>query len=121
METVSFDEFKKLEIKIGKILSAEKVEDSNKLLKLQVDFGSTSQVLPDGKISEVKEQRQILAGIAKFYAPESLIGKLCPFVFNLEAKKMGGIESQGMILCADDEGPVLLHPDKEIKPGSIIK
>ncbi len=107
METINFEDFKKIDIRIGKIISAEKVEDSNKLLKLQVDFGS--------------EQRQILAGIAKFYAPEQLIGKLCPFVFNLETKKMGELESQGMILCADDNSPVLLHPDKEIKPGSIVK
>ena len=104
---MNFDDFKKIEIKIGKIVSAEKVEDSNKLLKLEVDFGT--------------EKRQILAGIAKFYTPESLIGKLCPFVFNLETKKMGELESQGMILCADDGGPVLLHPDREIKPGSAVK
>ena len=107
MEYINFEDFKKVEIKIGKIISAEKIESSNKLLKLQVDFGT--------------EQRQILAGIAKYYEPEQLVGKLCPFVFNLETKMMGEIESQGMILCADDGGPVLLHPDKEIKPGSIIK
>lgn len=104
---ITIDDFKKLEIRIGKIISAEKIEDSNKLLKLQVDFGAQS--------------RQILAGIAKFYQPEELVGKLCPFAFNLEAKKMGEWESQGMILCADDNGPVLLNPDKEISPGSLIK
>lgn len=104
---ITIDDFKKVEIRIGKILSAQKIEDSNKLLKLQVDFGA--------------EQRQILAGIAKFYEPGVLVGKLCPFVFNLETKKMGELESQGMILCADDNGPVLLNPDKEITPGSLIK
>ena len=104
---ITIDDFKKPEIRVGKIISAEKIEDSNKLLKLQVDFGS--------------ESRQILAGIAKFYEPEVLVGKLCPFLFNLEPKKMGELESQGMILCADDNGPVLLHPDREIAPGSIIK
>ena len=107
MENISFDDFKKLDIRIGKIISAEKVESSNKLLKLQVDFGT--------------EKRQILAGIAKFYESESLVGKLCPFIFNLEPKKMGELESEGMILCADDNGPILLHPDREIKPGSIVK
>lgn len=121
MEEISFEEFKKIEIKIGKITSAEKVDNSNKLLKLEVDFGLTSQVLPDGKILEVEEKRQILAGIAKFYTPDQLIGKLCPFVFNLKPKKIGELESQGMILCADDNGPVLLHPDKAINPGSIVK
>ena len=107
METISFDDFKKIEIRIGKILSAERIESSNKLLKLQVDFGG--------------EKRQILAGIAKFYEPESLVGKLCPFAFNLAPKMMRELESQGMILCADDNGPILLHPDREIKPGSIVK
>lgn len=104
---ISFEYFKELDIRIGKIVSAERLETSNKLLKLEVDFTT--------------EKRQILAGIAKFYQPEQLIGRLCPFVFNLEPKKMGELESQGMILCADDNGPVLLHPDREIKPGSFVK
>ncbi len=107
MEKISFEDFKKVDIRIGKILQAEKIADSNKLLKMQVDFGG--------------ESRQILAGIAKFYEPENLIGKFCPFVFNLEAKKMGELESEGMMLCADDNGPVMLNPDKEITPGSIVK
>lgn len=106
---ITFEDFKKIEIRIGKIILVEKVENSNKLLKLKVDFGS--------------EERQILAGIAKFYEPENLIGKECPFVFNLEPKMIGELESQGMILCASDENgqPALLHPDKEVLPGSIIK
>lgn len=107
MESISFNEFKKVEIRIGKIISAERIENSNKLLKLQVDFTT--------------EQRQILAGIAKFYEPENLIGKLCPFVFNLEPKMMGELESQGMILAADNSGPVLMHPDKDVPPGIIVK
>lgn len=107
METISFEDFKKLEIRVGKILAAEKLEGSEKLLKLEVDFAT--------------EKRQILAGIAKFYTPEQLIGKLCPFAFNLAEKEMAGTKSQGMILCADGGEPVLLHPDKEIPAGSIIK
>jgi len=114
METISFEDFKKLDIRIGKILSAEKVEASDKLLKLEVDFG----------LSETGEgiRRQIIAGIAQFYAPEALIGKECPFAYNLAPRVLKGLESQGMILCPSGEtGPVLLHPDKEINPGSIIK
>ena len=107
MESISFDDFKKIEIRIGKIISAEKVMGSKKLLKLEVDFNT--------------EKRQILSGIAQFYQPENLIGKLCPFVFNLAPRILMGIESQGMMLCADDGGPVLLHPEKEIKTGSVIK
>ncbi len=145
METINFEDFKKIEIRIGKILTAEKVEDSNKLLKLQVDFGviaSQGAVLhpasqsrnnaeqtqnnaestqTNAETNEKREVRQILAGIAKFYQPEQLIGKLCPFVSNLEPKMMGELESQGMILCADNGEPVLLHPDKEITPGSIVE
>lgn len=107
MDEVSFEDFKKLDIRIGKIINAERVEGSDKLLKLEVDF--------------TIEKRQIIAGIGKLYQPENLAGKECPFVFNLETKILKGIESQGMILCADNEGPVLLHPDKEVFPGSTVK
>mgnify|MGYP003395820670 FL=1 len=107
MEQINIDDFKKLEIRIGKIMAAEKIEGSDKLLKMQVDFGET--------------QRQIVAGIAQFYEPGTLIGKECPFAFNLAPRTLKGVESQGMILAADGEGPVLMHPDKEIPPGSLIK
>jgi len=114
METISFEDFQKIEIKIGKIISAEKVEGSSKLLKLEVDFG----LLESGE----GIRRQIIAGLAQFYAPEALIGKECPFAFNLAPRMLKGLESQGMILCPSDNGsPVLLHPDKEILPGSIVK
>jgi tRNA-binding EMAP/Myf-like protein len=67
-------------------------------------------------------RRQIVAGIAQFYTPESLIGKECPFAYNLAPRTLKGLESQGMILCPDNNGsPVLLHPDIEIPPGSIVK
>ena len=108
MDIITFDDFKKIDIRIGKILSAEKVEGSDKLLKLEVDFG--------------EDRRQIIAGIAQFYAPEALIGKECPFAYNLAPRALAGLESQGMILCPSNEaGPVLLHPDKEVPPGSLIK
>ena len=107
MDYINFEDFKKIDIRVGKIISAEKIEGSDKLLKLQVDFG--------------EEKRQIVSGIAQFYEPDSLIGKECPFAFNLAPKSLMGVESQGMILAADDDGPVLMSPDKEIKPGSIVK
>lgn len=114
METISFEDFKKLDIRIGKIMTAERVEGSDKLLKLGVDFG----------VSEAGEaiKRQIVAGIGKEYEPNSLIGKECPFAFNLAPRMLKELESQGMILCPSENGkPVLLHPDKEIPPGSIVK
>lgn len=108
MPAIAFEDFTKIEIRVGKIMAAEPVADSRKLTKLLVDFGNSGQ-------------RQILAGIAKSYTPEQLIGKLCPFVVNLEPRKMGELESRGMMLCANNEGePVILHPDREITPGSAI-
>ena len=105
---ITFDDFKKLEIKIGKILSAEKVEGTDKLLKLVIDFGT--------------EKRQIVAGIAETYQPDRIIGKKVPVLMNLEPRSIRGVESQGMILAADVAGkPILLHPDGEVPPGSEVR
>jgi len=104
---ITLDEFKKVEMRIGTVMEAEKIAGSDKLLRLQVDFGS--------------EKRQIVSGIAEFYSPEDMIGKQCPFVFNLEPKKFRGVESQGMIMAVDVEGYcVLMHPNKEVAAGSLI-
>lgn len=105
---INFEDFKKLDIRIGKILTAEKIENSDKLLKLEVDFG--------------EEKRQIVSGIAEFFTPESLIAKEAPFVINLEPRVLRGVESAGMILAASVDGKaVLLHPGEEVPPGSIVK
>jgi len=106
---ISYEEFKKLDIRMGKILKAEKIENADKLLRLEIDLGNN-------------ETRQIVAGIAEFYEPENLLGKEIPILVNLEARILRGVESQGMLLAADNQGePVLLSPDKEITPGSIVK
>ena len=105
---VTYDDFKKLEIRIGKITSAERIEGTNKLLKLEVDLGET--------------KRQLVAGIARHYKTEELINKQIPVLVNLEPRKIRGIESQGMLLAAvEGEKPILLHPDKEVSLGSIIQ
>ncbi len=106
---ISFEEFKKLEIRIGKVLSAEKVEGTDKLVKLIFDVGS--------------EQRHIIAGIAEFFLDLSvLIGKEMPLVVNLEPKILKGHESQGMILAVDVNGkPVLLRPETQVPPGSTVR
>ena len=105
---ITFEDFNKLEIRIGKILSAQRVEETDKLIELVVDIGV--------------EQRSLVAGIAQWYSSEELIGKLIPVLVNLEPKKMRGITSNGMILAADVEGkPVLLHPDRDVPPGSIVR
>lgn len=106
---ISLDDFKKIDIRIGKVLSAERVPGSDKLILLKIDLGS--------------EIRQIVAGIAKIVEnPEDLIGKELPVVVNLEPKMLKGYESQGMILAADAGGePVLLHPAREVPVGSVVK
>lgn len=90
--------------------SVEKVENADKLLKFIFDIGNG-------------EERQILAGIAEFYTDlESLVGMEVPLLLNLEPRMMRGLESQGMMLAADDgEKAVLLHPDKDIPAGSIVR
>jgi methionine--tRNA ligase beta chain len=105
---ISFDDFKKLEIRIGKILSAERVQGTEKLLTLEIDLG--------------KERRKLVAGIAENYTPDQILGKELPVLMNLEPKKIRGVESQGMILAIDVDGkPILLHPEREVPPGSIIR
>jgi methionyl-tRNA synthetase len=107
---ISIDQFKAVEAKIGTILTAEKVENADKLLRLTVDFG------------EETGPRQILSGIAEFYQPESLVGKQCPFITNLEPRTIRGLESRGMILAGGlAEGVVLLHPDKVVPPGTTLR
>ena len=91
MEPISIDDFKKVEIKIGEILSAEKIEGSEKLLKLKVNFGT--------------EERQVLSGIAAYVPnPQDLVGKKCPFVTNFAPRSMMGLESQAMILATGGDG-----------------
>ena len=87
-ETVAFDDFAKMDIRIGEIVAAEKMEKSKKLLKLQVNDGFVT--------------RTILSGIAEHFAPEDLLGKQVTFLANLAPRKMMGIESEGMILMAED-------------------
>jgi len=105
---INFEDFNKLDIRIGTILEAGKVEGADKLLKLVVDLG--------------EEKRIIIAGIAQDYNPEELEGKQIPILTNLEPKKLRGIESQGMILAVDiDNKAILLHPDKQVPNGSKIR
>lgn len=105
---IEYDDFKKVEIKVGEILNADPVEGSEKLLKLDVRFGA--------------ETRQILSGIAKYMTPESLVGKKVPFVTNLKPRSMMGLESNGMILAAKDseDNFSLLDVDQTIQSGTEI-
>jgi len=105
---ITYDDFRKLDIRIGMIISAEKVQGTDKLLALEINFGT--------------ETRQLIAGIAETYQPDHLIGKEIPVLVNLEPRKIRGVESHGMILAIDVGGKaVLLHPDRDVPSGSIIR
>ncbi len=103
--TISFDEFGKMQLKTARVVSAEKVEGADKLLKLQIDLGD--------------EKRQIVAGIAQHYTAEDMVGKTLVIVCNLKPAKIRGIESNGMLLAAQSgKNLVLLTTDKNIPPGA---
>ena len=107
---ISLDDFKKLEIKIGQILSAEKVPDADKLLKLSVDMGE-------------EFPRQIISGIAAFFPDlQVLVGKKCAFATNLEPRVIRGLESQGMIFAVSgDNFFSLLETSADVISGNIVK
>lgn len=105
---ITYDDFAKLDLRVGTILEAEPVANSSKLMKLIVDIGET--------------KRQIIAGIQKTYSPEILIGKQIVIIANLEPRKLADLESQGMLLAgsAEDGSPILLQPEKITSDGSVI-
>jgi len=120
METnqITYDDFKKVEIRVGEITEVEIIEGSDKLLKLKVLFGPVKS-----EDHGVQEERQILSGIKKYFEdPQSLVGKKVPFVTNLASRMMMRLESQGMILAVhdDEDNFSLLEVDPKIKSGSHI-
>lgn len=108
MTEISFAQFKELDLRVGKVLEAEQIPSSRNLIKLMVDFGS--------------EKRQAVAGLVGYYKPEELVGNKYVFILNLERKKFLGVESQCMILAAEDSkgNVVLIKPEKDIEEGSKI-
>lgn len=107
---INYDDFAKLEIKIGTILSVEVVPEADRLLKLMVDFGEESP-------------RQIVSGIREYFEDvDVLVGKQSPFVTNMEPRTIRGLESQGMILAASkDELFAVLSPDKKLPAGTLVQ
>jgi len=105
---ITYDEFKKLDLRTAKIISAGRIEGSDKLIKLELDLG--------------QEKRQIIAGIGRTYNPEDLADKTIVIVANLETKMLMGLASQGMILAAHgaNDRPVILIPEMATPPGSAI-
>jgi methionyl-tRNA synthetase len=106
---ISIDEFMKVELRVAKVLEAEAVPKSKKLVKLKVDVGT--------------EQRTIVAGIAEAYQPEQLVGRTIAIVFNLKPAKLMGIESNGMVLAASVDGgkPILVSFDQDVPPGARVR
>ncbi len=113
---ITIDDFAKVEARIGTVVSAEKVEGSDKLLKVMLDFGEVDDL---GALAP----RQILSGIAKWYPdPTVLVGKMLLYCTNLEPRNMMGLESQGMLMAVDgiDGAPVFLVPDRPVNPGAKV-
>ena len=105
-QVITFEEFQRLDIRIGRVISAENIRGSDKLLKLEVDIG---------------EKRQIVAGIAKTHSPGQLVGRQVVVLANMKPAKLFGVESRGMVLAADADGAVLLLPEKEVKEGTRVR
>ena len=108
-ENIQYEDFMKMDIRVGKIIAAEKVAKTKKLMKLTVDTGI--------------DERTIVSGIAEHYTPEEVIGRQVSVLVNLEPKPLKGIVSQGMILMAENTDGTLsfVSPDKEVKPGSEVR
>jgi len=106
---IDIEQFFRTRLKVGTVKLAERVPKSNKLVRLEVDLGEGAP-------------RQLVAGIAKAYEPESLVGRQVVVVANLQPAKLMGVESRGMVLAASEDGqPVLLHPDRQVPPGTEVR
>ena len=104
---ITYEDFQKLDLRIGTMQSAERVEGTDKLLKLVVNLGS--------------EKRQLVAGIAEKYLPDDLQGKQIVVLANLEPRTLRGVESQGMLLAAEDGQPILLQPAERVTDGAQVR
>ena len=104
---ISYEDFAKLDLRVGKVLAAEPVEGADKLLRLEVDCG---------------EKRQLVAGLAEDYSAEELVGKQIAVVVNLEHKELRGVRSQGMLLAAEDGDDIaLLVTDRKVKDNAKVR
>jgi methionyl-tRNA synthetase len=108
-DKITIDDFMKVDLRVAKVLTAEKVPNSRKLVKMTIDVGT--------------EQRTLVAGIAEAYEAETLVGRTIVMVFNLKPAKLMGIESNGMVLAASPDGgkPTLVGFDQEIAPGTRVR
>lgn len=109
-DTITYSDFEKLDIRAGKIVIASTPEWSQKLIRYEVDMGGEIGI------------KILFSGIAKWYTPEEMVGRIVPVIVNMDTKKMGSEESQGMAIMADgEEGPKLIFLDESIVPGTVIR
>ena len=109
-DLIDYEDFTKVDIRIGTIKAAEMIPETDKLIKCTVDFGDELGT------------RTIVSGIAQWYAPEDLVGKQCPYVVNLKPRMLRGVESQGMLFASSPNGGcALLHPDQDVPAGTKTK
>jgi methionine--tRNA ligase beta chain len=109
-DPINYTDFEKLDIRAGKVVEASVPEWSEKLIRYEMDFG------------EELGKRVLFSGIRKWYSPEDLVGKIMPVIVNMEPKKMGDEESQGMAIMTDGEdGPKLIFLAETIVPGTVIR
>lgn len=129
-EKITIDQFKQVDMRVGEILSAERVPETDKLLKLSVDLGLKSSAQADDSsdqlktgLGEERDVRQIISGIAEYFPDtETLVGKRCVFAANLAPREIRGLESNGMILAAHDKQGTfaLMVPEGDVVPGTRI-
>ncbi len=106
---IGFDKFLQTELRVARVVEAERVEGTDKLLRLQLDVGDLGP-------------RQIVAGVAEVYAPEQLLNKRIVIVANLKPARIRGVESQGMLLAADLDGrPIVATFDEDVAPGTLVR
>lgn len=109
MPEISYEDFAKLDIRIGTVIAAELIPDTDKLIQCTVDFGELGT-------------RTIVSGIALWKKPDELVGRQLPYAVNLAPRTLHGVESQGMLLAARDEaGVALLFPERQMPPGSKLR
>lgn len=109
MTIIALEEFQKLDLRIGKVIRAERVPNTKKLIKMEVEIGR-------------EKTKQIVAGMGEYLKPEKLTGKNVVVLVNIEPKKFMGLVSEGMILAADLNGkPILIMPEEDVPPGTKIK
>lgn len=115
MEYISYEEFKRMDMRIGEIMHVDPVPDTDKLLKCQIDFGEVDE---EGN----KKLRQIVSGIREYFPEyEKLVGKKVLYILNLEPRMIKGVESNGMLMAVGEGAPTFLVPDGDVPNGSRVR